>query len=94
MKNVINFLEKMGARSDLKNLEGDLLQKVLNPLDLDETIQSAIVLRDNAALEELLGVRNKIVCAICPAEEPTKEPSDDEQEQDDDEEKALVGNGW
>ena len=95
MKNVINLLDKMGSNAEWNKLDGKTLEKVLNPLDLDDAVQNAILAHDGEALEQLLNTRNKIVCAICPAEEePTKEPSEDEDEQDDKEEKALVSNGW
>lgn len=95
MKNIINLLDKMGANAELNKLDGEALAKVLNPLDLDDAVQNAILAHDNEALEQLLNTRNKIVCAICPAEEePAKEPSEDEEEQDDKEEKALISNGW
>lgn len=95
MKNIINLLDKMGANAELNKLDGEALAKVLNPLDLDTAVQNAILAHDNEALEQLFNTRNKIVCAIFPAEEePTKEPSEDEDEHDDKEEKALVSNGW
>lgn len=95
MKNVINLLEKMGASAEFKQLDGDALDKVLNPLDLDEDLQAAILMRDNSVLEMLLDARNKIVCLVCPAEEePTEEPSEDEDGQEEKEQKALVSNGW
>jgi len=95
MKNIINLLDKMGANAELNKLDGEALAKVINPLDLDDAVQNAILAQNTEALEQLLNTRNKIVCAICPAEEePTKEPSDDEEEQEDKEEKALVSNAW
>lgn len=95
MKNVINLLEKMGASAELKQLDDEALEKVLNPLDLDADLQAAILKHDNSALEMILDVRNKIVCLVCPAEEePTEEPSEDEDGQEEKEQKALVSNGW
>ncbi|HEX5793090.1 MAG TPA: hypothetical protein VFY01_07405, partial [Rheinheimera sp.] len=67
MQNIINLLDKIGSNAELRLLNGEALATVLNPLDLDEAVQNAILARDNAALETLLNTRNKIVCAVCPA---------------------------
>mgnify|MGYP006145797089 CR=1 FL=1 len=93
MNNIINLLEKLGSSAELQQLDSITLAKVSNPLDLDQQVQNAILNHDNKALEMLLNARNKIVCAICPAEE---EPSDTPQEDDDEHdeaEKALACNG-
>ncbi|MEH8019145.1 hypothetical protein MN202_18055 [Rheinheimera muenzenbergensis] len=93
MKNIINLLDKLGSSAELQQLDIATLAKISNPLDLDEQVQKAILNHDNKALEMLLNVRNKVVCAICPAEE---EPSDTPQKDDDDQddaEKAIACNG-
>lgn len=83
MDNIFKALEVLGTTSFLRHSQGEQLNKILNPLDLDEAIQQAIVQRDTASLEMLLNVRNKIVCMInkpepddVPEQEPV--PQDDE----------------
>lgn len=94
MSNIIDLLEKIGRSAELQQLDSLTLAKISNPLDLDPQVQNAILNHDNKALEMLLNARNKIVCAVCPAEE---EPSDTPQDEDDDEhdeaEKAVACNG-
>jgi hypothetical protein len=83
MNKVISLLETLGQDAALQNLDAATLNKVFNPLDTDIQVQHAILTRDHVQLEALLQVRNKVVCAICPAEEPPQdEPeNDDETEQ-------------
>ena len=93
MNNIIDLLDKIGRSAELQQLNSVTLAKVSNPLDLDQQVQNAILNHDNKTLEVLLNARNKIVCAVCPAEE---EPSDTPQEDDDEHEeaeKALACNG-
>lgn len=94
MNNIINLLDKLGCSAELQQLDSATLAKVSNPLDVDEQVQSAILNHDNKALEMLLNVRNKIVCAVCPAEEePSDIPQKEDDDQDDDAEKAIACNG-
>lgn len=83
MDNVFKALEVLGATSFLRTVPGQQLDKILNPLDLDDAIQQAIVQRDTATLEMLLNVRNKIVCMINkpePDDVPEQEPKPEEDE--------------
>ena len=95
MDKIINLLEKLGANSTMQHADEAQLQSVVNPLNLDAEVQAAILARDNQALEMLLGVRNKVVCAVCPAEdEPADEPQQDEDEDAKDSiRNAIVANG-
>ena len=93
MNNIIDLLDKIGRSADLQQLDSLTLAKVSNPLDLDQQVQDAILNHDNQTLEMLLNARNKIVCAVCPAEEePSDAPQEDDDEQDE-AEKALACNG-
>lgn len=94
MDNIIRLLDKIASSADLQQLDSALLAKVANPLDLDDNVQKAILAHDNEALEALLNVRNKVVCAICPAEEePSDIPRKEDDDQDDMEEKAFACKG-
>lgn len=94
MNNIIKLLDRIGSSADLRQLDDSILAKVANPLDLDESVQKAILAQDNAALEMLLNARNKVVCAICPAEEePSETPKKDDDDHDESEEKAIACNG-
>ncbi len=94
MNNIINLLDKLGSSAELQQLDRTILAKVSNPLDVDEQVQNAILNHDNKTLEMLLNARNKVVCAVCPAEEePSDAPQQDDDDQDDDAEKAVACNG-
>lgn len=94
MNNIIKLLDKIGSNADLRQLDRSILAKVANPLDLDERVHRAILAQDNTALEMLLNARNKVVCAICPAEEePSETPKKDDDDHDESEEKAIACNG-
>lgn len=94
MNNIINLLEKLGSSAELQQLDSITLAKVSNPLDLDQQVQNAILNHDNKALEMLLNARNKIVCAVCPAEEePADTPEDEDGDEHDEAEKAIACNG-
>ncbi|WP_240223951.1 hypothetical protein [Rheinheimera hassiensis] len=87
MNKVISLLETLGQNAALQSLDTAALQKVFNPLDMDVQVQQAILSRDHVQLEALLQVRNKVICAICPAEEP---PQDVPENDDETEEKSSV----
>ncbi|PKM20189.1 MAG: hypothetical protein CVV11_01340 [Gammaproteobacteria bacterium HGW-Gammaproteobacteria-15] len=87
MNKVISLLETLGQNAALQSLDTAALQKVFNPLDMDVQVQHAILTRDHVQLEALLQVRNKVVCAICPPEEP---PHDVPDNDDETEEKSAV----
>lgn len=79
MNNVLQLLQRLGEDAALRHLADTQLEQVINPLNLDPAIQQAICQQDEITLARLLHAKNKIVCMIYPAEEPT--PSDEPAEQ-------------
>lgn len=78
MDNVISLMERLGADS---RLNADIIEALKNqPLESAD-ITAAVRDADIAKLEMLLNVKNKIVCAIFPAEEEPKK-SDEPDESD------------
>jgi hypothetical protein len=76
MDNVISLMERLGADSRLNaDIAGVLHNQPLESAEITAAIRDA----DIATLEMLLNVKNKIVCAIFPAEEePQKSDEPDE----------------
>lgn len=79
MKNVINFLERLGKDAQLKNLSAEQLNEMVNDAQLADAVRLALQEGNVAELEMILNVRHKIVCMIAPAE-PEQEPEDDDGE--------------
>lgn len=85
MNNIVKVLENMGKTPFVGDMHQQEMAAILNPLNVDEDIQSAIFDKDTARLEMLLGVRNKIVCMVNqpePADSPLEEPTPDNDEPD------------
>lgn len=80
MSNVIQFLESLG-RNPANDLSPADYAAAVAVLDIDDTQRQALLDRDHAALNDLLGGRAKVYCLVAPAE---NEPQDDQQESDDD----------
>ena len=83
MSNVIAFLESLGNNAAQSQLAGDEYVAAVDALGLDDAPRQALLARDAAGLNDLLGGRSKMICALFPADqEPQK---DDEQEEEGDE---------
>jgi hypothetical protein len=76
MSNVIQFLEALGQNP----APADYAAAVA-ALDIDEAQRQALLNRDHARLNDLLGGRSKVYCVVVPAEE--EEPLDDEKDPSD-----------
>lgn len=77
MSNVIQFLETLGSNPAVARLSAAQYAVTVEALDVDGVQRQALLDRDHAALNDLLGGREKMVCMIWPADEPGK--SDDDQ---------------
>ncbi len=73
MSNVIQFLEALGQNP----APADYAAAVA-ALDIDEAQRQALLDRDLATLNDLLGGRGKVYCVVVPAEE--EEPLNDEKD--------------
>ncbi|WP_215397562.1 hypothetical protein [Rheinheimera oceanensis] len=81
MSNIISLIERLGADCTFRSNKKDML---LSDIELLNTLADGDVKR----LEKLLGVENKIVCAVFPAEEEPKK-SDEPDESDEPESQIL-----
>ncbi|GAB3383613.1 hypothetical protein [Lysobacter fragariae] len=74
MSNVVQFLETLGRNPALN------YSAAVAALDVEDAERRALLARDQAALNDLLGGRKKVLCALFPAE--GDEPKQDEQPDD------------
>ena len=78
MSNVIRFLEALGRdAAATPQAYADAVQA----LDVDPEIRDALLRRDRAALDRLLGARHNVMIVLVPAEddEPAEQPGDDDE---------------
>ena len=85
MSNVIGFLEKMGRDAELRHATKNEMEMELTRAEIDPELKTAILNRDQAQLEALLGARTNVVCAIMPGKEEDDEEDEESPVQDDDE---------
>ena len=76
MSNVVQFLESLG-RNPAVNYSA-----AVAALDVEDAERQALLARDQSALNDLLGGRKKVLCALFPAE--GDEPQQEEQPEPDD----------
>jgi hypothetical protein len=79
MSNVIRFLETLGREPAATP---EAYARAVQALDVDPQVRDALLRRDRAALDRLLGARHNIMIALVPAEddEPAEqEPNDDDE---------------
>lgn len=75
MSNVIRFLETLG--SNPARLSTAEYAAAVAALEVDDTERQALMDRDQAALNDLLGGREKMLCLVWPSDEPVKEDDQD-----------------
>lgn len=68
MSNVIQFLEALGSNPSMTRLSAGDYAATVAALDADEAQRQALIARDHAALNDLLGGREKMACMIWPVE--------------------------
>jgi hypothetical protein len=82
MENVIDLIERLGASATFGEQAIQQRQLVNDAVGLDAAVKNALLNKDNEALNTLMQVRSKIVCAILT---PQEETPDESEEQDDNE---------
>jgi len=80
MSNVIQFLESMGSDASRSRLTAAGYAQALADLDVAPEARCALLQRDAAALNALLGGRDKILFALLPVD-PDKQGEEQPQEQ-------------
>jgi hypothetical protein len=87
VSNIIDFLERLGGDAGLRHASDDAVEAALKLAGIDQAVRSAIVAKDQSALEALLGANTNVCCMINkPDEEEEEEEDDDEDDDDEDDE--------
>lgn len=85
MTDVIRFLESMGSNPALANMPAAEYAAAVTALDADQAQKQALLDRDHAELNRLLGGRDKMYCSQYPArEDEPVDPNREPDPQDDD----------
>lgn len=85
MSNMVQFLETLGSNPALAQLSASEFEAIVAKLDVDDAQRQALLTRDDAALNDMLGGRERMLCVIWPADEPAREddqPGDDAPAED------------
>lgn len=82
MSNVIGFLERMGQDASLRHAAQDELELALTCAQIDPALQAAIMDKDQAQIEALLGATTNVCCVLFPEkeDEEEQEPSKEDEE--------------
>jgi hypothetical protein len=87
VSNVIDFLERFGQDAELRYASDADVEAALREAGLDPAVRTAIVDKDQGALERLLGADTNVCCLINkPDEEEEEEGEEEEEEEEEDEE--------
>lgn len=78
MSNVIRFLETLGRDAAASPQD---YARAVQALDVDPAVRDALLRRDRAALDRLLGADNNVMIILVPAEddEPKEEPGHEDE---------------
>ena len=77
MSDAIRFLESMGSDSSLSRLSAEEYAATVAYLDVEPSQQRALIDRDHAALSDLLGGRQTLLCSVFAPDEEEEEREDD-----------------
>lgn len=84
MSNVIDFLERMGQDARLRHASRGEVELVLKDAQIAPELQAAILAKDQAKIEALLG-RGHLCCFLLPGKEDEDEDTEETPSQDDEE---------
>ena len=85
MSNVISFLQALGENGPMKD---DAFVAAVADLDLDPAMRAALLARDQAAINHLLGGRSNVFSLLVPAEDDEK--NDDDRKGDEEEQQEQI----
>ena len=80
MSNVIAFLERMGRDASLRHATAGQMDAMLQQNPMDPAVREAILAKDQALLESLLGANTNVCCALAPADDEKTPQRDDDEE--------------
>ena len=83
MSNVIAFLETMGQDAALRHATQNDVELALTRAQVDLDLQAAILGKDQAQIEALLGTATNVCCAVFPAKEDEDEDEENPSKDDD-----------
>ena len=81
MSEIISLIERLGASATFGEQAVQQRQLVNDAVGLDEAVKQALLNKDNEALNALMQVRSKIVCALVPAKEDEPDESEEQDEE-------------
>ena len=84
MSNVIDFLERMGQDAQLRHASLSEIELALKGAQIDPELQAAILAKDQAGIEALLG-RGHLCCFLLPGKEDEDEDTEEAPSRDDEE---------
>jgi hypothetical protein len=84
MSNVIDFLERVGQNGHLRHASQNEVELALSHAQLNPELQAAILAKDQAQLEMLLGQSN-LYCMLSPGKEDEDEDTEEGPSRDGDE---------
>lgn len=97
MSNVISFLETLGRAPASAGRSADDYAAAVAALDVGDDARAALLARDAAALNDLLGGRLRMMAILFPADGDEKkdgEQKDDGDGPSEDEQKESAGTGF
>jgi hypothetical protein len=89
MSDIISLIERLGASASFDEQSIQQRQLVNATVGLDQAVKQALLNKDNEALNTLMQVRNKIVCAGATPQD--EEPNNEEQDEDDVQPRQMAG---
>ena len=92
MSNVIDLLERFGQDAELRYATREVMEEALRSAGIDLDVRSAILSKDQRALEGLLGADTNVCCMVHKEddEEEEEEQEDDEDDEDEGEEEEQA----
>ena len=82
MSDVIGFLETMGRDATLRHVAQNELELALIRAQIDPEIQTAILDKDQARIESLLGAATNICCGLFPEKQDEDESEEEPPKED------------
>ena len=84
MSNVIDFLERMGQDAQLSHASSSEMELALKDAQIDPELRAAILAKDQARIEVLLG-QGHLCCFLLPGKEDEDEDTEETPSRDDEE---------
>jgi len=93
--NLIDFLERCGQDAELRHASAEVMEEALRGIGIEPTLRTAILNKDQRALEALLGADTNVCCMVHredEEEEEEPEDEDDDEHEDEEEHEAVLEN--